>query len=205
MRLQQVGKAFYESVGLRNGKPRKRKIAVYQCECGNYVLVRCDAIKDTFSCGCATSKLMSEKAKNRGPNRKTHGKYHDTVYKRWAAMKRRCTNQNDTAYSNYGGRGIKVCDAWMEFEAFYNDMGDPPEGGTLDRIDNNGDYEPGNCRWATTTEQSRNRRSNVLLTVDGETKLLIEWSEISGTSCGVIRKRMKNGWNDKESVFGRIT
>jgi hypothetical protein len=146
---------------------------------------------------------MSEKAKKREPNNKTHGRTKSKAYRCWDSMKQRCLNQKDNAYQSYGGRGIKVCDTWMQFEAFYQDMGDPPKGMTIDRIDNNGDYEPGNCRWATKVEQSRNKRSNVWLTVDGETKLLTDWAEISKTSRGVIRKRMKKGWTDKESVFGR--
>lgn len=81
-----------------------------------------------------------------------------SVYTRWADMKQRCLNPNNHAYENYGGRGITVCDRWVTFENFYADMGDPPPGLSLDRFDNDGNYEPGNCRWATPEEQIANQR-----------------------------------------------
>ena len=90
----------------------------------------------------------------------THGMWQTPTYRSWYAMKRRCTNQKYRDFRLYGGRGIKVCDRWKSFENFFADMGVRPEGKTLDRIDNDGNYESGNCRWATPKEQQANRREN---------------------------------------------
>lgn len=88
-----------------------------------------------------------------------HGMYGTRTYRSWDSMKQRCLNSNDPSYPRYGGRGIEICSQWLTFIGFYADMGERPEGLTLDRIDNDGNYEPGNCRWATAKEQRANQRS----------------------------------------------
>lgn len=95
-------------------------------------------------------------------DRLKHGLCESPTYQSWQHMKQRCLNQKNHAYLNYGGRGIKICERWMDFENFYEDMKERPEGTSLDRIDNEGDYEPQNCRWATMEEQSQNRNNNKL-------------------------------------------
>ena len=107
-------------------------------------------------------------------------------------------------YGNYGGRGISVCSRWLEsFDNFIDDLGvKPSKGYQIDRINNDGNYEPSNCRWATIKENARNKRNNFLITVDGETKTAPEWSEISGVMPRTIKKRIQDyGWDEKEAVF----
>lgn len=98
------------------------------------------------------------------------------IYSIWSAMRYRCNNQKHWAYARYGGRGIKVCDRWSTPECFYQDMGFPPVGTTLDRIDNDGGYSPDNCRWATKAEQVRNKCNNRFFSAFGDTKILAEWA-----------------------------
>jgi LexA DNA binding domain-containing protein len=94
----------------------------------------------------------------------------------WESMKDRCHTPSNPTYKNYGGRGIKICERWLVYENFLADMGERPEGTTIDRINNDGNYEPGNCRWATANVQSRNRRTNNWITAWGETKCITDWS-----------------------------
>jgi hypothetical protein len=116
------------------------------------------------------------------------------------AMRRRCQDRNATAYANYGGRGITVCDRWQTFENFAADMGPMPEGFTLDRIDGNGNYEPANCRWASYTQQARNLRTNRMLTCDGETHCVSEWAEIKGMSVKTLGTRLSRGWTVERAL-----
>lgn len=112
------------------------------------------------------------------------------TYISWQAMKRRCLNPNSDRYQFYGGRGIKVCDRWMEFSGFLEDMKECPDGFTLERINNEGNYEPENCRWASRKDQANNRRSSRLLTVGGITKTMSQWSDESGVSIYNIWQRI---------------
>ena len=140
----------------------------------------------------------------KGVNRK-HGMEGTSVYRRWSLMKQRCLNKKDKNYPGYGARGITVCERWLKFENFYVDMGDPPPNKTLDRIDNDGNYEPGNCRWATISEQQSNRRKpkpykgraggGDPITIDGVTlPSLAAWSRRQGIPLVTICDRLDAGW-----------
>src|SRR3990167_204677 len=122
------------------------------------------------------------------------------TYATWRDMHARCSNPAKWNYKNYGGRGIKVCKRWMKFENFLADMGVKPEGKTIDKFpNNNGNYEPRNCRWATPKEQSRNKRDNTIFEINGEKKCQCEWCEIFGISSNLVTWRIKAGWGTEEA------
>jgi len=136
-----------------------------------------------------------------GSGRRTHGKTGTRAFSIWANMKTRCGNPKATRYKNYGGRGITVCDRWKNsFENFLADMGEPPEGMTLEREDTRGNYEPSNCKWATQKEQQRNRGNNHLITAESKTLCLAEWAEVQKLSRGTIKKRLARGWTPERAV-----
>jgi hypothetical protein len=130
-----------------------------------------------------------------------HGYRHTPTYQTWIDMRRRCVNPRHRFYPNYGGRGIAVCHEWAtSFEAFLRDMGEKPAGKSLDRIDNDGNYEPGNCRWATQAEQSRNRSQSIRLTLDGQTKVLKDWARDIGMHASTLRERLVRGWSAERAL-----
>ncbi len=116
-------------------------------------------------------------------------------------MLKRCENPNYKEFRFYGGRGIKVCERWHSFDNFLADMSECPINLSIERIDNAKGYEPGNCRWATRTEQGRNMRSNRLITVHGQTRCAVEWAEIYGVAASTICRRLGLGWSDEEAVM----
>lgn len=122
------------------------------------------------------------------------------IYGVWCGMRRRCYNKNEVAYPNYGGRGITVCGAWKKFSKFYADMGNIPPGMTLDRIDNDMGYSPENCRWADRGEQSRNRRNNIIVTLEGETHSLMEWAAKYGVAYKTVHQRLRYGWTAEAAI-----
>lgn len=116
-------------------------------------------------------------------------------------MRRRCRDPKNTNYRNYGARGIKVCERWDSFWDFVSDMGIRPDGMTVDRINNNGDYEPSNCRWASRLVQRRNQRFLKIITIDGESGILVDWCKKLGIKFGVVRTRLYKGWDIEEALF----
>ena len=172
-----------------------------QCQCGGTANIVGPSIASgkTGSCGCIRREVSRA---SRVAALTTHGMVNTPTWLSWRSMLARCGNPNATDYERYGGRGISVCHEWGSFETFYRDMGARPPGKSLDRINTNGNYEPGNCRWATSAEQNQNRRNNKLCwdTVreirssdDNYTQLSIRF----GVSWSLIRKvRMNSVWVD---------
>ena len=188
-----TGKRFGRLVVVeRVGSVRGKMFWKCKCDCGGVSVVSTTHLKsgNTKSCGCLRKDSNISKDT-------THGMRNTRIYYVWCALKKRCNNKNDKQFENYGGRGIKVCDDWLSFEGFYSwavSSGYRP-GLTIDRIDNDGNYCPENCRWATMEEQNNNKRNSIYVTYNGETHTIGQWSKITGIPymklwnayrCGVI-------------------
>ena len=194
---QRFGRLTVVSFGkpyIWNGKVREYYM-VCRCDCGNTVEIRRSSLFNTKtgtkSCGCLHSEgLVARNYK--------HGLRHTNLYKRFLSMKDRCYNPNSNKYKNYGARGIKVCAEWInDFHAFYEwamANGYKKEL-SIDRINVNGDYEPGNCRWATDKEQALNTRRNRFFTYNGKTLSITQWGTELGGGVALIGNRLKNGWS----------
>ena len=156
-----------------------------KCECGNESITRSDNLRNgrAQSCGCLRREVPS---KHLG----THFMTGTKIYNIWVHMRNRCSNPQNQAYKNYGARGITVCERWQIFDNFYLDMGDRPGGMSLERIDNDKGYSPGNCKWATTKEQHRNTRRNRIIEYDGRKQCLSEWADDVGMSSSVLHNRL---------------
>lgn len=176
--------------GLSDAK-RPRSLWLCKCDCGEQVLRTTQLLNapNSHSCGCQTREINIER------NTK-HGRHKSLEYRTWANMLQRCTNPKASMYALWGGNGICVCDRWRVFECFYEDMGPRPTANhQIDRIDSIGNYEPGNCRWATPKEQSNNTSRNVIIEWNGSRKSVSEWSLELGIKRPTLDARLKRGWS----------
>lgn len=179
-----------------------------RCECGNEKIVnKYRLLKgNTKSCGCLSKEVHSKIAYKLGKDNKIlkrkwknlpYDKVQSRLYNIWNHITDRCNNTTDIAYKDYGGRGINLCDEWLNFENFYYwaIKSGYEYGLTIDRINNNEGYSPNNCRWATAKQQARNRRSNILITYNNETHCIAEWAEILNIEDSLLRRliRKNNG------------
>lgn len=163
-----------------------------KCDCGTIKEINIKNLKSgqSKSCGCIRrNKLITRNLK--------HGKRFSRTWRIWQAMKNRCYNKNTIQYKNYGGRGIKVCDKWLnDFNSFYNDVGEAPLGRSLDRINNDGNYEPKNVKWSTSIEQGRNKSTN--RKINGV--CISEISKSLGGGHSLVTKRLKRGWDIQRAI-----
>jgi hypothetical protein len=152
----------------------------------------------------ARRQFCSITCRGRGISR--HGEAWKTrEYAIWQAMVQRCTNPTSVNFHKYGARGITVCDAWRDYSTFLADMGRRPSNEhSLERIDNERGYEPGNCRWATVKEQANNTRWNRRLTLNGETLTVAQWAERTGMKSNTIIYRLRRGWSDEKALTGPL-
>jgi hypothetical protein len=194
MRFKNLTGSIFGKLTVLSLSERKRD-STYSClcECGNSIVVAGSLLRTGHkpSCGCLTSFLRSQNATK-------HGLCAHPLYWILAGMKSRCYNTKEVAYADYGGRGIKVCDEWLAspetFIAWGLDNG-WEKGLQIDREDNDGDYCPNNCRFVTPKQNSRNRRSNIVIQYQGETKTLAEWCEGLHLNPGTCHSRFKRGWS----------
>lgn len=169
------------------------------CNCGTTRLVFQASLLSghSTSCGCYRRERFEEVVV------RTHGMSRSSLYAAWSHMRSRCRNESHPYYSNYGGRGIGVCERWdRSFEAFQADMGHPPgKGYSLDRIDNDGHYCPENCRWANKVVQNRNSRRLRWITIDGVTRYLTDWIIIKGMHPMTFHQRVRDGMTPEEALI----
>ena len=141
--------------------------------------------------GWKLGPLSPERREKLRSCRLTHGMKKTRVYTIWTRMKQRCLDLNSTEYKRYGGRGIRVCERWLKFENFLADMGEPPAGMQIERRDNDGHYEPSNCRWATVKEQANNRRTNRMIEFGGERLTVTQCAERIGIPPRRLQQRLR--------------
>lgn len=198
--LDLTGQRFGRLIALRIvGRDSQRNVLwCCRCDCGQEIVTRASSLRygKTRSCGCLRLERAVQAARRHGLSVDKSGRT-PRLYRIWRNMKQRCMNPKAAKYHLYGGRGITVCDEWMEYEHFHRwaMANGYRDGLTLDRIDSNGPYSPENCRWVTYSEQARNSRQNHLITYRGVTRPLIEWAERLGISPSTLRARLvQYGW-----------
>lgn len=187
---QRFGRLIAGEAVLVKGRTQQKLHYMCICDCGKSCLVNAQNLRRGMarSCGCLRAEIRKTASL-------VHGMSRTSIHNTWSSMMQRCYDQKCKAYPDYGGRGIKVCDSWHDFRNFYADMGEPPQKYlTLDRINNDGGYEPGNVRWATRREQANNRRSNRMLEFDGKCMSATEWERFLGFPKGLVIQRLSNGW-----------
>ena len=181
----------------------KRACWECECDCGNTVIVQGKNLRtgNSKSCGCYNIDKIKER--NKVMKRK-HGETKTKLFHVWAGIKTRCNNPNSISYRFYGERGIEICDEWARSFSAFRDWAlanGYREGLYIGRIESDGDYEPGNCRWVTMKENNRNRHSNTLITYNGETHCIAEWAEIKGMRYSILQRRLSNPHFTLEQAF----
>lgn len=176
------------------GKAKRGFLIRCLCDCGKTIDVLASNLRSgrTKSCGCSR-RCQS--------GRLLHGMSKTKTYRSWKSMWDRCRNPANVKFQNYGGRGIDVCDEWKDFSRFFGDMGDRPDGATLDRVNSDLGYCAENCRWSTVLQQANNSRTNRIVTANGESHTVTEWARITGLAESAIRYRLRAGWSEEDAVL----
>jgi hypothetical protein len=188
------GQVAIDFVYIQSGAALMRGLRV-KCSCGSVRDSQWTSAIRSKSCGCLSNKV------GRQPTRHGHSKGSPT-YMSWMSMRYRCLHENQSSFARYGGSGIGICAEWLDFTNFLRDMGERPDGTTLDRIDNNRGYERGNCRWATPKEQNNNRRDNIHLVVHGETFTVEQAAARFGISAKrIYQRKYRERWDDERACL----
>ena len=195
---QQFGKLTVISRAENIGK---KAAWLCRCDCGKHKTVTGSNLKqgNVQSCGCMWKDVVPQNNKELNTR---HGESHSKLHKAWCNMRYRCYNPSCDCYADYGGRGITVCDEWGSYEAFrdWSLANGFAENLSIDRIDNDKGYSPDNCRWVPMKTQANNKRKSNCLTMNGETKTIAEWSEVTGIGWTTIKERLKHGWSVERAL-----
>jgi len=170
------------------------------CSCGKTKSIRLSSLIRGYSASCGCYRIEQLKKNNSTHGYSRAGKVAST-YVIWSKMKGRCKNEKTKDFPNYGGRGIKVCDRWQSFESFLKDMGERPVGMSIERINNDRNYEKSNCKWATNKEQARNRSSTRFIEFNGERRCISDWAEVYKIKRATLYARLKRGVQMNEAVL----
>lgn len=201
----QIGDRFgrltvVEYCGIERIFSKRQRMWKCKCDCGKTIYTTTGRLNYGLkSCGCLSVEKRVEASKVACTK---HGMTDSKEYHVWCGLRQRCYNSNNAKYKNYGARGIKVCERWLHsFENFYADMGEMPNGCSIDRIDVNGDYCPENCRWADDVTQCNNRQFNFKVTFNGITETLRYWSEKTGINKSALYLRIhRRGWDVEKAL-----
>lgn len=199
MVVDATGMRFGRLTVIERAGSNKKGNAVWLClcDCGRYTKVRGNSLRNgqTQSCGCLAKETL-------GNRKMTHGGTKDSLYTIWKSMKQRCDNSMNPAFKNYGGRGIAVCKEWHDYDSFrkWALQSGYSQGLEIDRVDNNGDYEPDNCRWVTRKANCNNQRRNVTISYNGRTQTATQWAEELGIKQATILWRCRH-WKDAEKIL----
>jgi len=202
-KLTLIGHPFSISKRGTSGWVQKKWYVKTKCECGNIQDMTIEGLKRreerrTKDCGCGRQvKLRKVLTKHGHTN---FGGKPSGVYSSWQHLKDRCLNKNNTEYNYYGGKGIEVCEKWLNFTGFLEDMGDRPRGKTIDRIDINGNYNKENCKWSTFTDQMNNTRRSRYLTYNNQKQTVAQWAKERGMNYSTLSTRLQRGWSIKRAI-----
>ena len=202
-----TGKQFGKLTDIRLAGKTSRGVLKWEClcSCGKRTTVCGSSLKngDTKSCGCYNREVSTKRIVDLQKAKGSDGRSKTRLYRVWIGMRNRCNNPKNYSYANYGGRGIRVCSEWEKsYDTFYSwaILNGYHEGLSIDRRDNDGDYSPENCQWVTWKEQHRNQRVSRKVAFCGKSQTLIEWSEETGISHGVLSARLRAGWSIEQAL-----